>query len=99
MIVITDYIKAMEKTNGGDIYIHFTDKCLPVAYGQSAVRLNSYFPEFPIINTLCSDNGRHDVVTGFSLERVVERFMGHHQLVDDRCIHIMNVKTGAIRSE
>lgn len=99
MIEITDYIKAMEKTNSGDIYIYLTDKCQPVAYGLSAIRLNRYFPEFSIVNTLCSDNECHDLVTGFPIERVVARFMGYNQLVDDRCIHIMDVRAGAVRSE
>lgn len=90
MVTITDQIKALENANLGDIYIWFTDKCSPIVYEQSAVHLNAHFPKFPIVATLCSDGQRHKIVTDFPFEIVVENC---DQLVDDYCIHIMNIKT------
>ena len=91
MIVIADYINAVEKNNIGDIYIWLADDCSPVVYENSAIRLSARFPEFPLVDAVCSDGRKRKTITGFPLETVIEEFKGCRQLVDDRCIHIVNV--------
>lgn len=89
---ITNYVNAVEKVNSGDIYIWLTDDCSPAVYENSAIRLNACFPEFPLTDTIRPDGKKCKMITGFPLEKVIEKFMGYHQLVDDRCIHILNVR-------
>ncbi len=93
MIEITDHITTLESNNVDSIYIWLINQYSPIVYEQSAVYLHTYFPEFPIVSILCSDNKNHKVIKDFPLERVTERFMDYHLLVDNSYIHIMNIKT------
>jgi len=91
-IKITDYIKACESRNAGDIFIYFAEDGALVVFGQSAALLKKNFPELQVARVTCSDGKEHEVIRDFELKPVVEKFMGYQQLVDDRCIHIVNVK-------
>lgn len=93
MTTINSYIKAMEKINIDNIYIWFTDEGLPIVYGKSAIHLSSSFPEFSLIIALCSDQLEYYIIQNFPLETVLEKFINCQQLVDNHCIHIMNIKS------
>lgn len=91
-IKITDYIKARESRNASDIFIYFADDGSPIVFKESAALLRRNFPGLQVVRVTCSDGKEHEVIRDFELEPVIEKFMGYHQLVDDRCIHILNVR-------
>ena len=84
-------VRFTENVNSSDIYIRFTETGSPIAYGQSALFLNRYFPEYPFVRVYGPGNEECLIVSDFSLEKVLERFDEHQQLVDDTCIRIMEV--------
>lgn len=84
-------MKALEESNRNDILIWFTEEGTPFLFGKSAILLNAYFPELSLATVLCSDGERHELVTGFPIEPVIERFIDCPLTVDDRCLHIMDV--------
>lgn len=93
MIILTDQIKTAESKNTEGICIYFAKDGSPVAFGESAVRLHEYFPEFDLSEVPSTEGDISKMICGFTLEAVITRFQkGHKMLVDDERIQIMNIQ-------